>query len=229
MDFLPSSRGATLLLLVAGVTLAAPSAASGQPRGRDTLRLTLRLPASADGGADARALERGLTLAIEEGRHAASLLRRALHVDTVRVAGDGLPALILSDSVVLDASCVAPRAAMRFSLCPPAGDAGDSVVSWDPALERFGAGQLNARFVARWRAPMTEPAWRGWMLGKIAWESALRGPTEPRALVRWLHGPAARFDGHQGASLSFGADHNLRHPRHRVLHRDGRRILELIK
>lgn len=73
-------------------------------------------------------------------------------------------------------------------------------VLWHASLDRFGASELNERFVARYRTPMTSDAWAGWAAVKALGESALRRrPDEnPCEALRRL-----RFDGHKGRSLFF--------------------------
>jgi hypothetical protein len=78
------------------------------------------------------------------------------------------------------------------------------LVAWDPALERFGAAQLNERYRNRFRSGMDENAWAGWMSIKILVDAALRkGTKDPCALERFLLGKDARFDGHKGVPLFF--------------------------
>lgn len=224
----------TLYVRLGTILLAAPVVAAAQRAPADTLRLSITgtLPP------DAR---QGIVMSIEESARVAGLLGRAIVLDSgaagpargafVITAGPGVPAP--ARGIVLDLACTAPptRAPARwFGVCPAASPRGaaaqDSVVGWDGALEKYGAAQLNDRYRGRWGAPMSDAAWRGWLAAKIAWEAALRGPRDPAALARWLASPAARFDGHQGVPLSFDARHRLRHPRYRVLHRDGARTLE---
>jgi ABC transporter substrate binding protein (PQQ-dependent alcohol dehydrogenase system) len=85
---------------------------------------------------------------------------------------------------------------------------------WNPALERFGASQLNDRFRARFHLPMDGPAWAGWVAVKILWESSLRARTvQPAALAAHLEAERTEFDGHKGWPLSFRrGDHQLRQP-----------------
>ena len=109
---------------------------------------------------------------------------------------------------------VAPSAAMRADALAQAGMSGGGVEMWDARLERFGADQLNQRFRARFGEGMDSQGWAGWFAVKMLWESALRARSaEPAALLRWLEGDAAQFDGHKGRPLSFRAwDHQLRQP-----------------
>jgi hypothetical protein len=78
------------------------------------------------------------------------------------------------------------------------------LVAWDPALERFGAAQLNERYRKRFGGDMDENAWAGWMSIKILVDAALRkGTKDPCALEQFLVGTDARFDGHKGVPLFF--------------------------
>ena len=179
---------------------------------------TVRIAVVLDSTSDA---SRGAVLALEESARAASLLRRTLVVDTLRRAMPSPAAIVVRaggappprDAVSIDAWCGSPAEEhpLRFTTC---GSAPADSAAWLPSLEKFGAAQLNARYLARWHRPMTADAWRGWIAAKIAWESAIRGPRAPGPLAQWLLSARARFDGHQGVPLAFGADHRLRHPLH---------------
>jgi hypothetical protein len=233
----PEPRLFPLCVRFGTVALFTPLAVRAQGAPADTVRIaiTRTVPAAA---------RQGAIMSVEESARVATLLGRAVVLDSgdagaararFVITGDASPLPPRSRAILLDVECSPPprgaASARWFTLCPPAARSSatqDSVVAWDAALEKFGASQLNDRYRARWRAPMTEAAWRGWLAAKIAWESALRGPRDPAALARWLASPAARFDGHQGVPLSFDARHRLRHPRHRVLHRESTRILEAL-
>ena len=90
----------------------------------------------------------------------------------------------------------------------------DEVLLWHDSLDRFGAGQLNARFRDRFTNGMDSDAWAAWFAVKVASETALRAQTaDPAALLAALERSAARFDGHKGRPLTFRAwDHQLRQP-----------------
>jgi hypothetical protein len=78
------------------------------------------------------------------------------------------------------------------------------LVAWDPALERFGAAQLNDRYRKRFGSEMDENAWAGWMSIKILVDAALRkGTKDPCALERFFVSTEAHFDGHKGVPLFF--------------------------
>ena len=91
---------------------------------------------------------------------------------------------------------------------------GARVEMWDHRLERFGASQLNDRFRAAARGPMTSAAWAGWMAVKVVWEAFLRSPVAtPEALASFLLDETTAFDGHKGMPLTFRRwDHQLRQP-----------------
>ena len=90
----------------------------------------------------------------------------------------------------------------------------NTVVLWAPSLERYGAGQINDRYRARYRLPMDAGAWAGWVAVKIVAEAALRARSgRADSILSYLESPAANFDGHKGWPLSFRlADHQLRQP-----------------
>jgi ABC-type branched-subunit amino acid transport system substrate-binding protein len=95
----------------------------------------------------------------------------------------------------------------------------DSVVLWSPALERFGASQLNQRFMTRYGVGMDGRAWAGWAAVKIAADAALRTTSvQPARLLAYLESPTTEFDGHKGWQLTFrSADHQLRQPLYMVV------------
>jgi hypothetical protein len=77
---------------------------------------------------------------------------------------------------------------------PPALEAAE----WHPSLTKFGASELNDRFLRRTGKPMTPAAWRGWFAVKALAEAALRSPDlDCDAFAR------VRIDGHKGRVLSF--------------------------
>lgn len=83
-------------------------------------------------------------------------------------------------------------------------------VAWHPSLRRYGASELNERFLAHSGRPMDGDAWGGWMAVKLVVEAALRRTPAEKA----------RADGHKGVSLTF-ADGFLRQPLYVALHRAG--------
>lgn len=95
--------------------------------------------------------------------------------------------------------------AAALSETPGAGD-GD-VVLWHPGLERFGAGQLNDRYVRRFGEGATAPAWAGWMAMKALWETARNLETpDGSALAEALQLASLEFDGHKGEALRFNPE-----------------------
>ena len=155
-------------------------------------------PAALIGGVSARWLREGLAIAEESG---IPFLNVGLTDDTLRGAGCH-PLLFhvqASDAMFRAAAAALPNA--RPAL-------------WHASLERFGAGQLNDRYRARFAAGMDDAAWAGWMAVKILWESSLRArSTAPAALLAYLRREATQFDGHKGWPLSFRSwDGQLRQP-----------------
>ena len=178
----------------------------------------------------ARAL--GIRLGIEEAQRTAELIGFHLDVhtasseattpaDVVIVASDdatppaNTPASSLLDISTHDDACspdgrllVLPSGAERAAL---ASAAGSDIVAWHPSLYRYGAEQLNRRFVQRFGEPMDEAAWSGWFAVKAAVELALAR--------RDSGGVSARppgFDGHKGARLTFDDSGRLGQPLYRV-------------
>ena len=106
-----------------------------------------------------------------------------------------------------------------------------TVELWHRSLERYGAAQLNDRYTARFKRPMTSLAWAGWMAIKVAWEASLRAESiEPADLLAVLQKDETQFDGQKGAPLSFRTwDNQLRQPLYAVVpdSRGGRVVAEL--
>jgi hypothetical protein len=70
---------------------------------------------------------------------------------------------------------------------------------WHAGLMKFGAEELNVRFLRRFGGPMDERAWHGWIAVKCAVEIALRYPGgSPKERISEL-----RLDGHKGMMLRF--------------------------
>lgn len=145
-------------------------------------------------------LERGAVLALEEAERTWALLGRSLErpgsserADAVVRGGDEV-------SVHFTADPAGPWVVSRPERCR-AAHAG--AVDWDPSFDRYGAEQLNERFLRRWDAPMTERAWYGWMAVKIAAEAGL-SEERPEELG---------FDGHKGRRLELDPEtRRLVHP-----------------
>jgi branched-chain amino acid transport system substrate-binding protein len=84
-------------------------------------------------------------------------------------------------------------------------------VDWHHTLERFGAGQLNQRFAARFKRAMDSTAWTNWAAVKLAAEAALQ--SKPEDAWQMLDAvEEIKFDGHKRAPLTFRADGQLQHP-----------------
>ena len=90
----------------------------------------------------------------------------------------------------------------------------NATLLWSPALERYGASQINDRYRSKYGAAMDGGAWAGWVAVKIAAEAALRAHSAAAAAVlAYLESPSTSFDGHKGWPLSFRSnDHQLRQP-----------------
>lgn len=71
-------------------------------------------------------------------------------------------------------------------------------VAWAPTLEKYGAQQLNERYLEFARVGMSEGAWLGWIATRVAFECALRG-----APAAQLRGDNFAVDGHKGTALRF--------------------------
>lgn len=101
------------------------------------------------------------------------------------------------------------------------GGEGVEIADWHASLKRFGAEQLNQRYIQRFGTPMEPLAWASWMAVKAAAEAALRGASSPAEVARRLM--TLGFDGHKGIRLRFRPDdHHLRQPLYAV---SGDRVL----
>jgi hypothetical protein len=143
----------------------------------------------------------GATLALDEMQRTASLLGRSVERDNdasmvIELAEKRL--ITSGTSYSVSASPAAQAAALREWNGPPARAA----VEWHPDLAKYGAEQLNARFLRRFGTAMDADGWMAWMLVRIAVDVQLRG-----AAIE-----SSRFDGHKGAPLAFGPDGHLRQP-----------------
>ena len=91
--------------------------------------------------------------------------------------------------------------ACAFSLT--AAKRGDQRLAlWHPSLQKYGASELNERFMRKYGTAMTEDAWSGWVAVKALVESTLR---QPDAADRCAALASLRFDGHKGRPLHFDA------------------------
>lgn len=82
--------------------------------------------------------------------------------------------------------------------------AGYRALAWEPTLDAYGARELNARFRARWDAPMDSAAWAGYQAVKMVFEAAFLGGAEtPAEVARYLADPRTVFDLWKGIGASF--------------------------
>lgn len=108
---------------------------------------------------------------------------------------------------------VAPSTAMLHAARAGAVDP-QQIAGWHDSLERYGAGQVNDRFRARFGGIVGEREWAGWLAVKIAWEAVQRAAArDGDALAAYLTRADVIFDGHKGLPLSFRPGlHQLRQP-----------------
>jgi hypothetical protein len=144
----------------------------------------------------------GATLALEEMSRTASLLGRGIDRSEHR---DGMTIDVREQSVEAAGqrySAAATQEARATALASWKDSRAHAAVEWHPELKKYGAEQLNARFLQRFKHPMDAAAWVSWMLVKIAVDAQLRS-------VVLTDG---RFDGHKGVPLAFGPDRHLVQP-----------------
>jgi ABC-type branched-subunit amino acid transport system substrate-binding protein len=142
------------------------------------------------GGAD---VETADALADVARNRAVPLLNIGTAADTVSQRCDRYTFHLVPSTVVRQSALAAVSAA-------PAARA----VLWHSSLTRYGAGQINDRYVEAMKAPMSESAWTGWLAVKIAFDAAQRAATgDGAALAAHLTAERTVFDGHKGAALAF--------------------------
>jgi hypothetical protein len=154
---------------------------------------------------------------LEEAQRAGAVAVLAAFGADALPAGDGravlavLPARRAGGAGVLE---VASSQAARGAALAAAAFAGAAarVVDWHPALERFGAAQLNERYERRFGAGMDEAAWAAWFAAKAVHEATLRAGRDAAAVRRAL--VTLAFDGHKGVPLRFDANGALAQPRY---------------
>ena len=102
---------------------------------------------------------------------------------------------------------------------PVVGDAGMSAEAWAPHFERYGAPQLERRFMRAAKRPMTGHDWAAYIATKAVLQAALMQPAAPSAaptaakINAVLNRPDFTLDGFKGVRLGFRAwDHQLRQP-----------------
>jgi ABC transporter substrate binding protein (PQQ-dependent alcohol dehydrogenase system) len=83
---------------------------------------------------------------------------------------------------------------------PVIGAAGLVAKTWHWALERYGAPQVNSRFVALGGHGMTDTDWSIWTAVRAAATAHARGKNDPAAFIRAEH---FRVDGSKGVALTF--------------------------
>ena len=106
---------------------------------------------------------------------------------------------------------------------PVVGNGGLIADAWGPRFERFGAPQLNKRFLKANQRPMMGVDWAAWEAAKAVLQAALAAPTAK--LMQTLLGADFTLDGFKGVRLSFRPwDRQLRQP---VLLTDGQGVISL--
>ena len=98
---------------------------------------------------------------------------------------------------------------------PVMGSAGLNATTWHWAFERFGAPQLNSRFLrANDGRRMAEADWAAWVAIKAIVQARVRGGSaEFKGLSDYLRSDVMRIDGFKGVALNFRPWNNqLRQP-----------------
>lgn len=97
---------------------------------------------------------------------------------------------------------------------PVVGSAGLVPDWWHWAFDRYGAPQLNSRFVKLAERPMTGYDWAAWIAVKTIVEAVVRtGSSDFNKLSGYIHGQDIVLDGFKGKRLSYRSwDNQLRQP-----------------
>lgn len=101
-----------------------------------------------------------------------------------------------------------------FTALQAHGGGGRAPVLWHDALARYGATQLNQRFLRHTGAHADATMWAGWMAVKVLWQVARDANSiDADVLIRHLESDSAAFDGHKGEALAFDpSSHQLMQP-----------------
>lgn len=97
---------------------------------------------------------------------------------------------------------------------PVIGSIGLVAADWDANADRFGAPQVNNRFMKMAHRPMTPQDWAAWVAVRAVVEAAARqgAKTAPEIVAKLADG-SVQLDVTKGAAASFRAwDHQLRQP-----------------
>jgi hypothetical protein len=233
-----------LFLLNLLVAVGFPAHAAGQTTSAISVhRLTVGILEPRESLSDSakRSSAHGLTLGIEEAQRTAKLFGWEVAVvrlpdsfapiDGGNPPGAGVTAIVGDLTAARGTGLNRPSGPLLFDIGKQSGsvpaECADrafqllstnevNVVAWHPALERFGAAQLNDRYRKRFGSEMDERAWAGWMSIKILLDAALKTRTSDQcAIERFLLGAQGRFDGHKGVPLFFDpATRELVQPRY---------------
>lgn len=98
---------------------------------------------------------------------------------------------------------------------PVVGDAGLVAEAWAPRFDRYGAPQLERRFLRAAGRPMTSFDWAAYVAAKALLQAALERPAAPNAaqMLKALGRADFALDGFKGVRLGFRAwDRQLRQP-----------------
>ena len=144
----------------------------------------------------------GIELGLAEASQTASLLGARISVSPARrprPIGMILVGQLVDHPPVpvihLDAGQAAAEPPCQFRIQGAADD-----VTWHSTLSRYGASEVNERFIRRFNRPMTSEAWNAWFAVKTLIETALRTAETAKLCEAVARG---RFDGHKGLPLSF--------------------------
>jgi len=82
--------------------------------------------------------------------------------------------------------------------------AGYRATAWEPTMDAYGARELNARYLQRWKEPMEESAWATYQAVKIFFEAALfTRSVAPKDILGYINAQDTVFDIWKGIGTSF--------------------------
>jgi hypothetical protein len=167
---------------------------------------------------DRTELSRGLAFGAQEAERSASLFGWRLRCIELDPAHPEHWPSTEPDAVILASPLAPPKkvvvlrldcggdaqadGSLRLAKCPA------NQTLWDSAWEKFGAAQLNARYLSATTHTMSSDAWLGWLAFKILIESAMRAESTSASVLE-AELRRGQFDGHKGEPLRFDAKGQL--------------------
>ncbi|HEX6693696.1 MAG TPA: hypothetical protein VF035_03225 [Longimicrobiales bacterium] len=215
-----------MLAFAAGAGRAAAQQTTGA--GQPEIHVLFVTSAASDSSDFSAGVTRGIRFGADEAAHTAALTgaRFTLATLLLPLPADSSRRMVARAGIVITAvapstldSVIGPVAALVLDVTPwsspvvcgprvlrvsPGAAALRQARVWHPALERFGAQQLNERYRRFSNRDLDGDAWLGWLAAKLAFELPVRArTTDADSLAAFARSSRARFDGHKGRALLF--------------------------